>query len=65
MRNKLGLRGKIGIYGRSLGGIATSHLAKYVDMVIVDRSFSNFEEVIDSKFMGQSGVCLYKLSTCG
>jgi len=52
MRNKLGLRGKIGIYGRSLGGIATTHLCKYTDMVIVDRSLSNFEDVIDSKFMG-------------
>jgi len=64
MRNKLGLRGKIGIYGRSLGGIATTHLCKYTDMVIVDRSLSNFEDVIDSKFMGKSGVCLYKLGTC-
>jgi hypothetical protein len=52
MRNKLGLRGKIGIYGRSLGGIASTHLAKYVDLVIVDRSLSNLEDVIDSKFMG-------------
>jgi len=25
-RNELGLKGKIGVYGRSLGGIATSHL---------------------------------------
>ena len=65
MRNKLGLRGKIGIYGRSLGGIASAHLAKYVDLVFIDRSLSNLERVIDAKFMGESGVCLYKFGTCG
>lgn len=64
MRSKLGLRGKIGIYGRSLGGIASSHLAKYVDLVIIDRSLSNLENVIEAKFMGKSGVCLYKIGTC-
>jgi len=47
MRVQLGLRGKIGIYGRSLGGIASAHLAQFVDMVIVDRSFSSFDEVVE------------------
>ena len=39
-----GLRGKIGVYGRSIGGIAACHLAqKYSDLVsvlIIDRSLS-------------------------
>ena len=41
--NKLQISGKIGVYGRSLGGIACCHLAsKYSDIVkalLVDRTF--------------------------
>lgn len=50
LRNQIGVRGKIGVYGRSLGGIAATHLTKYVDMVIVDRSFGNLHEVARTKF---------------
>ena len=61
----MGLKGKFGVYGRSMGGIATCHLAKYVDMVIVDRSFSSLNEVINSKFHGIPAVSLYNLATFG
>ena len=64
-RQDLGLRGKIGVYGRSLGGIATAHLAHYVDMVIVDRSFSNLYEVAYHKFHGFLAILLFKLGTWG
>jgi len=37
----LGVKGKIGVYGRSLGGIAASHLANRTEMAIVDRTFAN------------------------
>jgi pimeloyl-ACP methyl ester carboxylesterase len=41
---KLKLTGKIGVYGRSIGGIAACHLAsKYpdlIDVLIVDRSLT-------------------------
>jgi pimeloyl-ACP methyl ester carboxylesterase len=41
---KLQIKGKIGVYGRSIGGIAACHLAaKYNDLVevlIVDRTLS-------------------------
>jgi len=34
MLNELKLKGKIGVYGRSLGGIASTHLAnKYPDII--------------------------------
>ncbi len=59
------MRGKIGVYGRSLGGIATTHLTKYVDMVIVDRSFGNLHEVARTKFFGQVTVDLFKYATGG
>lgn len=41
------MTGKIGIYGRSLGGIAASYLAaeRPVDLVICDRTFSSVDEM--------------------
>lgn len=64
-RNELGLRNKIGVYGRSLGGIATTHLTQFVDMVIVDRSFCNLYEVAYYKFYGWIAVMLFKIATYG
>lgn len=64
-RQDLGLKGKIGVYGRSLGGIATTHLSQYVDMVIVDRSFSNLYDVAYHKFHGFLAIVLFKLGTWG
>jgi len=64
-RNDLGLQGKIGVYGRSLGGVATSHLTHYVDMIIIDRSFSNLYEIAMYKFYGILAVFLFKLGTWG
>ena len=60
----MGMRGKIGIYGRSLGGIAASHLSRFVDLSIVDRSFANLDETVEIKFYGKSALALYRLSTC-
>jgi fermentation-respiration switch protein FrsA (DUF1100 family) len=42
LKEVMGLRGKIGVYGRSLGGIPTTHLADRASMIIADRTFSNF-----------------------
>ena len=64
-KRELGLRGKIGVYGRSLGGIATTHLAEFVDMVIVDRSFSDLYEVAFHKFHGKLATALFKVGTIG
>ena len=57
----MGMKGKIGVYGRSLGGIAATHMSRYVDMAIVDRSFSNLHDVANRKFHGESAVSIYKL----
>lgn len=63
LRNKIGVRGKIGVYGRSLGGIATTHLCKYVDMIIADRTFGNLHDVAETKFFGRMAVNLLKFAT--
>ena len=65
LRDQIGVKGKIGVYGRSLGGIAATHLSRYVDMVIVDRSFGNLHEVIESKFFGYLAVNLVKFISGG
>jgi hypothetical protein len=65
LRNVIGVKAKIGVYGRSLGGIATCYLARQVDMVIADRTFSNLYEVVESKFHGLCGKLLYQTLTNG
>lgn len=61
MRGQMGLRGKIGVYGRSLGGIAATCMSRYVDMAIVDRSFANLHDVANRKFHGESATTIYKM----
>ena len=65
LRKKMGLRGKIGVYGRSLGGIPTSHLAQFADMVIIDRSFGNLYDVAYHKFYGWFAATMFKIGTLG
>lgn len=68
MVNKLKLRGKIGVYGRSLGGIASCHLAnKYPDLIyalIVDRTFADLEDASIKKLPGCTTVKLYNIVSC-
>ena len=65
LRHELKLTGKIGVYGRSLGGIATSAAAEQVDMVIVDRSFSNLTEMATWKYFGKGASMMFKIGSCG
>jgi alpha/beta superfamily hydrolase len=65
LKNVMGLKGKFGVYGRSMGGIAACHLANTVDMIIVDRSFADLETVIFKKFSGLSALSLYQVVSSG
>ena len=53
---KLKLKSKIGVYGRSIGGITACHLAsKYNDLVellIIDRSLNELTGLVDEKLKG-------------
>ena len=64
MREKLGLSGKMGVYGRSLGGIPTTHLSDRVDMIIADRTFSDFDTLAYRKFYNPISKVLFKIGTC-
>lgn len=66
--NDLHLTGKIGVYGRSLGGIPSTHLAqKYPDIIkllIADRTFGSIKEVAATQYQGKRAVrCLFDLIT--
>ena len=63
LRETIGVKGKIGVYGRSLGGIAATHLTKYVDMIICDRTFGNLHSVAETKFYGRIAQTLFNLTT--
>jgi hypothetical protein len=62
---KLGFIGKLGVYGRSLGGIPSSYLANKVQMAIVDRSFSNFKDMARHKYFGIAAWWLFNVGNCG
>ena len=65
MRKDMGLKGKIGAYGRSLGGIPVSYISPNVDMVILDRTFCNISAMAYWKYRGNFADILFKVGTCG
>jgi alpha/beta superfamily hydrolase len=62
---RLGFVGKLGVYGRSLGGIPSSHLANKVQMAIIDRSFGNFKDMAKHKYFGIAAWWIFKVGSCG
>ena len=65
MRNNMGLKGKIGVYGRSLGGIPSCYISPKVDMAIIDRTFCNLSAMAYWKYRGSFADILFKVGTCG
>jgi len=61
----MNLTGKIGIYGRSLGGIPSSHLTPRVDLVIVDRSFSSFDSMATYRYFNRLAANLFRVGSFG
>lgn len=65
----LKLKGKIGVYGRSIGGITANHLAAtykdLIDILIIDRSLNELQGVAESKLRGSITTTLFKQFTNG
>ena len=63
--NQMKLKGKIGVYGRSLGGIASCHLANrfpnIVSALIVDRTFSELDLLAERRVPGRCSGLLLKM----
>jgi pimeloyl-ACP methyl ester carboxylesterase len=66
---KLQIKGKIGVYGRSIGGITACHLAsKYNDLVevlVVDRTLNELQGVAEQKLKGRATTYWFDLYTNG
>lgn len=65
LRLRIGVKGKIGVYGRSLGCIAVSHLQDKVQMVVADRGFCDLWTLTKKKFYSQTLVPILKYTTFG
>lgn len=65
MRREMALTGKIGVYGRSLGGVVTTHLVDSVDFIFADRTMSNFDILSDRKFYSSYAKHLFKAISGG
>lgn len=51
--NKLQVKGPIGVYGRSIGGIAAAHVcakfSKIIKVFIGDRTMGDFDKIVEQK----------------
>ena len=65
MRKDMALTGKIGVYGRSLGGVVTTHLVDSVDFIFADRTMSNFDILSNRKFYSSYAKYLFKAISGG
>lgn len=65
LRSRIGIKGKIGIYGRSLGCIAASHLQHEVSMMIADRGFCDLWTLAERKFHGKLALEIFKFFSFG
>eukprot|EP00347_Sterkiella_histriomuscorum_P024303 403331600 len=66
--NKMKLRGKIGVYGRSIGGIASTHLAnkfsEIVEAIIIDRTLNELDDLAIRRLTGRFTKYVYKFVSC-
>jgi fermentation-respiration switch protein FrsA (DUF1100 family) len=57
--------GKIGVYGRSLGGVVATHLAakfpEQISLLLADRTFGSLKTVSLRKFIGKGSSSLFDL----
>eukprot|EP00347_Sterkiella_histriomuscorum_P023629 403333935 len=63
--NKLQVKGPLGVYGRSIGGIASTHLAnkfpQYVKSLIVDRTFNELDILSERRMTGRCTTAVFRL----
>jgi hypothetical protein len=68
MVNKMNLKGKIGVYGRSIGGIPSCHLGNkfpnLISALIVDRSFCELDKLSEHRLKGGCTKNLFKIISC-
>jgi pimeloyl-ACP methyl ester carboxylesterase len=67
--DNLGIKGKIGVYGRSIGGITACHLAqKYhdlVELIVCDRTLNELQTLSEQKLKGKATTFFFDSYTNG
>jgi hypothetical protein len=65
LRNNLKITGKVGVFGRSLGGIPSSHLSSKVDLAVIDRTFGSLDAIAKYRFFSRISSFLFKVGSFG
>lgn len=67
--NRLQLKGKIGVFGRSIGGITACHLASKfkdsVELLVIDRSLDELINIVEQKLRSTWLTCVLRIFTPG
>jgi pimeloyl-ACP methyl ester carboxylesterase len=65
VKEDLGIQGKIGCFGRSLGGTMATHLAcnypQDIEFLFIDRSLGSLGSMSESSFLGTKTQLIYKM----
>lgn len=65
IKKEKGVEGKVGIYGRSLGGIPSSSLTSQCDLAIIDRTFSSLYKMGEHRFCSKVASWLLYICSLG
>ena len=65
LKFRIGVKGKIGVYGRSIGCTAACKVTPYIDMIIADRGFTDLWTLAEKKFFDPVSSVLVKYGTQG
>ena len=65
LKKRIGVKGKIGVYGRSIGCTAACRLTPYCELIVADRGFDNLVDLADYKFFGSVARNLWLYMTGG
>lgn len=65
IKTTLKVEGKVGVYGRSLGGIPSTQIIDKVDLALIDRTFSNLEDMAQYRFYSKITRVLFRVGSFG
>jgi hypothetical protein len=65
LKYRVGVTGRIGVYGRSIGSTAACRLCPYADVVIADRGLSDLMSFVEVRYNDGIGKEVVKVATGG
>lgn len=61
LQNNIGVRGKVGVYARSVGTVAACSLHSRADLLILDRGFDSIQDLVSQIYKGKITKCLFSI----